>query len=438
MNRWDAIVVGAGPAGTLAAETLQQHGVRVLVLDGGPRPESGGDIPDIDEGTWQYESVGSELDWLRVRAVGGASLAWGGWCNRFPERVFRRSGWPFGADEMAPSYAAIEKRIQVVPEALGRRYQECALSLGLRVTAMHASRLRGLAWNALQSPIAERVQAGTVVTSIEGGHAGPGILHASVDGRARQFPFKLLLLACSPVETARLLLASDPGLQCPGVGRGLTYHPVAGYALIEPPVATQEPATAALVVCDGSVRGDSSMSFTVELTGPYTFHELAPDLKARVRVREEPAPDSRITFIHCLGELMPHEGRFVDLSEALDTLGRRRPRIHLFWTEAELALIDAMQTTALRIAESLVSVDAQLIEYLDPLAAPMLFHEAGTCAFGGQANPPCDPYGRLRGTSRVWVADASVFPSSGDRHPTLTILAHARRAATAAAASLAG
>jgi hypothetical protein len=42
--------------------------------------------------------------------------------------------------------------------------------------------------------------------------------------------------------------------------------------------------------------------------------------------------------------------------------------------------------------------------------------------------------GRLRAINNIWVADASVFPSAGDRHPTLTVLAHALRGCTGSAA----
>jgi len=40
---------------------------------------------------------------------------------------------------------------------------------------------------------------------------------------------------------------------------------------------------------------------------------------------------------------------------------------------------------------------------------------------GVGAEAPCTPWGRLRAVDNVWIADASVFPSAGDRHPTLTV-----------------
>jgi choline dehydrogenase-like flavoprotein len=55
---------------------------------------------------------------------------------------------------------------------------------------------------------------------------------------------------------------------------------------------------------------------------------------------------------------------------------------------------------------------------------------------GNDESAVCDPTGRVRGLSNVWVADASVLRTAGDRHPTLTVLAHAQRAADALAAYL--
>jgi choline dehydrogenase-like flavoprotein len=40
-----------------------------------------------------------------------------------------------------------------------------------------------------------------------------------------------------------------------------------------------------------------------------------------------------------------------------------------------------------------------------------------------------DAMGRVRGTDGLYVADTSVFPTGGDRHPTLTLLALAARTA---------
>jgi choline dehydrogenase-like flavoprotein len=89
-----------------------------------------------------------------------------------------------------------------------------------------------------------------------------------------------------------------------------------------------------------------------------------------------------------------------------------------------------MKAACVATADALAPSGADLVQYFDPFETPVyLFHEAGTCAMGRTADAPCDPHGRLRALANVWIADASAMPSAGDRHPTLTILAHATRAA---------
>jgi choline dehydrogenase-like flavoprotein len=52
---------------------------------------------------------------------------------------------------------------------------------------------------------------------------------------------------------------------------------------------------------------------------------------------------------------------------------------------------------------------------------------------GRDESAPCDSWGKLKVLDNVWVADASVMPTAGDRHPTLTLLAHAARVADSVA-----
>ena len=46
-----------------------------------------------------------------------------------------------------------------------------------------------------------------------------------------------------------------------------------------------------------------------------------------------------------------------------------------------------------------------------------------------------DPEGRVHGQPRIYVADASVFPSSGGAGPALTVVANALRVADGLAAA---
>jgi choline dehydrogenase-like flavoprotein len=163
----------------------------------------------------------------------------------------------------------------------------------------------------------------------------------------------------------------------------------------------------------------------MELAGPVPLHALDLERMAAPEQRLR----TRATVIHAIGELHPHEGRYVDLDpEARDALGRPVPRVHVAWTDAERALAEDMANACVQLADALAISGSRLVRFSDPLCAGA-GHEAGTCAMGPGLDSVTDGWGRVRELANVWVADAAALPTSGDRHPTLTVLAHALRAA---------
>jgi choline dehydrogenase-like flavoprotein len=73
---------------------------------------------------------------------------------------------------------------------------------------------------------------------------------------------------------------------------------------------------------------------------------------------------------------------------------------------------------------------ADLITILPPGGdtPPDSVHVMGGMQLGtDQATGVCDPYGRVHGTDNVYVADGSVFVTSGAQNPTLTLMAAALR-----------
>ena len=64
------------------------------------------------------------------------------------------------------------------------------------------------------------------------------------------------------------------------------------------------------------------------------------------------------------------------------------------------------------------------------------FHPTGTAAAGAdEQRCPVDRRGRLRGVDGVWVADASILPSSPEVNPQLSIMAMALAVADEVVAS---
>lgn len=432
---WDAIVIGAGPSGVLATERLRMGGQRVLLLEAGGRDGKRGERTADDDARWRYSCVGARAEWWRAHGVGGNTLLWGGWANRFPDEVLRGGGFPFGAADVAADYATAERWLGVEQGRLDLRYRRAARELDVRVLPRRNARLGTRTWTARHPPSARTARTHTTalrliassppalaqrgqtadVTAVE--VVGPRGLERL---RARAF-----VLALSPVETFRLLVTS--GFEHAELGRSLCDHVVVHMLLIEP--RAEVPLGARGRFPGSAFAPSAAAPFCVEMIGPWRLSSADRAMLAGAGVR--PPRGASITRINAMGALTVHPERFLALApRARDALGRAVPRVHFAWSAADRRLVTQMVEACATFAEAIAGPGAQLVQHESPLVAPALFHPSGTCRMGLDTSAPCDPHGRLRAARNVWVADASVFPSPGDRHPTLTLLAHTLRATT--------
>lgn len=261
--------------------------------------------------------------------------------------------------------------------------------------------------------------------------------------KVRRIRARAVILCASPIETARILIESDLGSRAARVGRGLVDHMVAGYVMIEPaapPPRAGRGAFPGSALVEGSVneRDESKRpypgGFSIELRGPMALESL--DIERMAPPGEEER--TRATLIHAIGETAAIDERYVDLDPAKrDITGRLVPRVHVAFSKAEEQLAKDMRKACLRVADAIGIPGSRVIPFGDPLQAGA-GHEAGTCAMGLDEAAPTDVRGRLRALENVWVADSSALPTAGDRHPTLTALAHALRASDDAAKFLEG
>ena len=431
----EVVVAGGGFAGTLVAETLRSQGIDALLLEAGPRLRAGQKAPEVDRRQWPFTSEGPAFDWYRVRALGGRAALWGGWAYRFPDGVLRRGGFPFRAAEVEPLYEELEAAYGLRSGLVDARYAKLGRELGLRVLPKRAL-LRGRGpFHPATLGAARRARVDAVAHRLD--HEGRSARALSVwdlrRERAHSVQARAFVLAASPIETTRILLES--GLDGGGrVGEGLTDHMVASYVLVEP--APPPPAKgrgrfpgAALVesfvnVDEASARGYRG-GFSVELVGPVPLEELG--LERMVPSSE--LATTRATMLHALGEVFPDPCRRVSLDPTRrDALGRPAPRIAFGHTPEDRARAKDMKNACKSLADALAIPGSRLIPFVDPLQAGA-GHEAGTAAMGLDEASVCEPHGRLRALDNLWLADASAMPTAGDRHPTLTLLVHARRVA---------
>jgi glucose dehydrogenase len=141
----DVIIIGSGIAGALCAWRLAQHGVRVLVLEAGPRVERSQIVerfasahrydfsfgypnspnaprPDWGEGPDNYilQDGPDRIPFEYLRLVGGTTWHWGAGCDRFlpadfqlKSRYFLANDWPFGYGALESYYDEVERELGV-------------------------------------------------------------------------------------------------------------------------------------------------------------------------------------------------------------------------------------------------------------------------------------------------------------------------------------
>lgn len=153
---WDAIVVGSGATGAVAAWRLTEAGMRVLVLEAGApvrgRRDYGSPLgnawrgisrhlvgnrqhvqkshptywdsnPDffVDDRQNPYTTPADKpFRWIRIRRVGGRTLAWDAVTLRFSDYEFNAAtydgvgpNWPVKHADLSPHYARLERLLQV-------------------------------------------------------------------------------------------------------------------------------------------------------------------------------------------------------------------------------------------------------------------------------------------------------------------------------------
>ncbi len=158
-NTYDAIVIGSGISGGWAAKELTQKGMKTLVLERGRNIEHIKDYPTTMSAPWEmphrgrlplevtdqspvpsktgyafneygqhffvkdYEHPYTQVkpfDWTRGYQVGGKSLLWARWVQRWSDLDFEANlkdghgvDWPIRYKDLAPWYSYVEKFIGV-------------------------------------------------------------------------------------------------------------------------------------------------------------------------------------------------------------------------------------------------------------------------------------------------------------------------------------
>ena len=126
-DTFDVVIVGSGASGGTLAAHLARRGVRVALVEGGPRVNTRTDFnthalpfdfPNRQIPTMRPGKPGFDSE--RSRGVGGKTMLWNAVALRlsqrdFKGRTFEGAGedWPIDYKDIAPYYDAIEREVGV-------------------------------------------------------------------------------------------------------------------------------------------------------------------------------------------------------------------------------------------------------------------------------------------------------------------------------------
>ena len=478
----DVAIVGSGAGGAVAAATLAEAGLDVLVLEAGRHYDRDSYPSDrLEAVSALYRGAGLTIAAGRppipvpvARAVGGTTVINSGTCFRAPGEVLAAWQRQYGvswAGDLDEDYAEAEEFLRVTrldPERMGRNGQlamEGAAALGISAAPVSRNAgscvqcsscpygcqidaKRGMHVSYLPRAVAAgaRLRAGVEAQRVlveDGRAAGLACSARDADGRSRSFAVRArraVIAAGGALGTPELLLRS--GLGGPGVGRNLHIHPACWVGARYPEeVRGWEGVMQSFYVDEWEPQGVLlEATFTplafggAWLAGTGAEHQrslLEFDRVGSIGVHLSDRSQGRVGLgnggaVRATYELTREDAARIHFgiaraAEVHFAAGATEvyPNIPRFGTlkPGELAAFEAA-----RLRPSELRLEA--------------FHPMGTARIAADPRRgPCAPDGSVRGTRGLYVADASLFPSSVGVNPMMTVIAFAKQVSRGVAAA---
>ena len=492
----DVAIAGSGAGGAAAAATLAEAGLDVLVLESGPYVDHTGYPTDpLEAMPLFYRDGGMTIATGKPaipvpvgRTVGGTTVINSGTCFRAPREVLEEWRDREGVDwatELDPLYEAAEEVLAVTPldlETLGRNGQLCAegagalgasggpisrnagrcvqcssCPLGCRIDAKRAAHVsylpRAVAAGA-------RVRAGVQVQRVltEGGRATGLACRAGLpttgaqemrrngrpaSGRDWQVRAKAVISAGGAFGTPELLLRS--GIRHRALGRHLHVHPAAWIgARYEEEVRGWEGVMQSYYVDQWQPEGILlEATFTPLSFGAQWLPGVGPAFTDRV---------ANFNHIASIGVHLhdQSEGRV-----GLTSNGSLRLSYHLLDEEARQIQFGIARAAEIHFAAGAIEVypnvgpvsvikrgELERFESLRLRPGDLrleAFHPMSPARMGSDPDTSVvDTTGAVGGIDGLYVADASLLPTSVGVNPMMTIVAGATHVARDVAETLSG
>ncbi|MEM1117754.1 MAG: GMC family oxidoreductase [Bacteroidota bacterium] len=272
-----------------------------------------------------------------------------------------------------------------------------------------------------------------LVTRIVTNEAGTDVTHieAEVDGETVTFHADVFALCAGAVNSAALLLRSATDRHPDGlanasgrVGRHFMRHVTSKFYTVasQTPNPTRFQKTLAVNDFYFGVPGDPEWEGVplghIHLMGKHAGWQILQDIPGELSPEEADAIAAHSVDWWVQGEDLPLDDNRIDLTAD--------GQIRVAYTETNRASQEKLMDV-LEAALREIGFDRFLRV---PMPLGVVNHQCGTLRMGHDpAASVVDAQGKAHDLGNLYVADASVFPSSGATNPTLTIAANAFRVA---------
>jgi choline dehydrogenase-like flavoprotein len=550
---YDAIIVGSGAGGGMAAYVLTKAGAKCLMLEAGewwdtakqstmfqwpyqaphrgaPTPEKPNGYFDPGYGGWQIpgepytNAPGSDWNWWRTRALGGRTNHWGRISLRmgpYDFKPYTRDGkgfdWPITYGDLAPYYDKTEELIGVFGSAEGLentpdgKFQPPPRPRCHELVILKACRKLGIPCiparrSVLTRPLNGRphchycgqcgrscatssnfssstvlvppamatgnleVRCNAMAREVLVGNDGLATGVSYIDKKSRrevQVRGKIVVVAASNCETARLLLNSKGPSHPDGVGNS---SGMVGKYLMDTVGADGSigffPAMQSLPPHNEDGTGGLHMympwwnyqrqlrhelpfsrGFHIEFGGGFRMAGAGEfsgserllgggygvELKRGVRKLY-----GAFVGFSCRGEMIPNDDSYCEIDKAVvDEWGIPVLKFHFKWSEDEIQMTKYARET---FREIIITAGGEPLRTFGPednwgiSRGGMIIHEVGAARMGADRstsvlNSNCQAWD----CKNLFITDGAPFVSNADKNPTLSILALAWRTSEYAA-----
>lgn len=467
-EEFDIVIVGAGAAGSLAAQLLGGQGLRVQLLEAGPKLDGTRDrqarefsyqsksyvfserTQDFfaDDSDLHMKSTGEDaFQWMHGRGLGGRTLLWQGVCPRFTEKEFETiengawtESWPVGLNDIEPYYDKVEKHFGLVRfsspsktrvlerlrQALGIEIDNCPyIPLYFRDSTTDYREMigRSLAAGLPDNSQGVDIRCRALVTKLSydsGTGRAEAVQYVDLDtGKPAEVSAKVILLCASTLESTRILQNST-STEYPG-GIGSHTEALGRFLMTHLKGASLSTGTAK----EGRYFRDPEELFYAYFQESFCkTRDFERGWGLQVRCK---AGGETLKFNNFGEDLPYYENTALVDRENLDRWGR--PCLELSYRygsneeKMRLAQIEWMREIARRL-------ELENFKIGETLGNPgSNNHEVGTARMGKtKETSVLNEKNQVWTCPNVYVTDGACFTTSGYQNPTLTILALTWRA----------